>query len=101
VWAVWTDGAAWFSTGGRVKIANLAADPRCTLTTESTTQAVIVEGVSTRLDTSPAAVAKVYEDKYDLAPPGDSPVYRVDPVVVFGFIDDMERFGTTATRWTF
>ena len=45
VWAVWHDFALWFSSSrGSRKARNLAADPRCVLTTEDTRQPVVLEG---------------------------------------------------------
>ncbi|HUQ40200.1 MAG TPA: pyridoxamine 5'-phosphate oxidase family protein [Acidimicrobiales bacterium] len=101
VWAVWTDGAVWFSTNGAVKMANLAAERRCSLTIESTIEAVIVEGTASPVAPHPAAATHAYRHKYGITPPEESVLYRVQPTVVLGFIDDMERFATTATRWTF
>jgi hypothetical protein len=49
-----------------------------------------------------AAVVAAYGDKYGMAPPEepDSPLYVVEPVVAFGFIDS-DEFTRTATRWRF
>src|SRR5919197_5155641 len=45
VWAIWHDGALWFSSSrSSRKARNLAADPRCVLTTENALQPVVVEG---------------------------------------------------------
>jgi hypothetical protein len=102
VWAIWMDGAVWFSTGVRsAKARNLAADPRCTITTESTIEAVIVDGTAARVDPHPAAVITAYEAKYSMGFPPGEPLYRVEPARAFAFIDEGERFTATATRWTF
>jgi hypothetical protein len=47
-----------------------------------------------------AEVAKVYQKKYkvDVSAMG-SPIYRVQPRVVFGLLE--KKFPTTATRWRF
>src|SRR3977135_2245662 len=45
VWAVWHAGALWLSSSkASRKARNLAADPRCVLTTEDPTNPVVVEG---------------------------------------------------------
>src|ERR1700736_3382188 len=45
VWAVWHAGALWFSSSKQSRKArNLAADPRCVLTTEDSQNPVVVEG---------------------------------------------------------
>jgi hypothetical protein len=102
VWGVWWDGALWFSTGRRsAKVRNLAADPRCTASTESAAEAVIVEGTATEADVHPPEVVDAYSAKYGTGFPSDEPLLRLAPDRAFGFLDDAERFGTTATRWTF
>src|SRR5213080_4059747 len=46
VWALWMDGALYFSTGkGSRKARNLAANPNCTVCSEDAAEAVIVEGI--------------------------------------------------------
>ena len=45
VWGVWLGGHVWFSSGLRSRKArNLAADPRCTVTTDDAQNPVVVEG---------------------------------------------------------
>lgn len=106
VWGVWSGGAFFFSTGEQSRKArNLAANPHCTVVTEHADEAVILEGVATM---APAGdelrdACAAYAAKY----PGfalDAPIGRVfivRPQKVFAFIDDADRFGATATRWTF
>src|SRR6202521_6122361 len=56
VWAVWHDGALWFSSSKQSRKArNLAADPRCVLTTEDSQNPVVVEGA-----------AELLTDRHDL-----------------------------------
>src|SRR5688572_3228379 len=67
VWGVWDDGALWFSSGGRSRKArNLAADPRCVVTTEDATEPVVVEGLASPVDERDAVarVAEVMNAKY-------------------------------------
>src|SRR5262245_38782878 len=53
VWAVWLDGALWFSSSNDSrKSRNLANDPRCSLTTDDSQNPVVVEGVAERLSTA-------------------------------------------------
>jgi PPOX class probable F420-dependent enzyme len=102
VWGVWVDGAVWFSAGAKtVKARNLAADPRCSVTVESSVQAVIVEGRVELSDPHPQAVIDRYEAKYPMGFPPGEPLYRLAPEMVLAFIDEGDRFGTTATRWRF
>lgn len=50
VWGVWLDGRVWFSSGLQSRKArNLAADPRCTVTTDDAQNPVVVDGVADRL----------------------------------------------------
>jgi len=48
------------------------------------------------------SVAAAYRAKYDFAlDPALGPIYRVRPLVAFGFIESPGEFTRTATRWTF
>src|SRR3954470_23508820 len=50
VWGVWLDGRLWFSSGLRSRKArNLAADQRCTITTDDAHRPVVIEGTAERL----------------------------------------------------
>src|SRR5205085_12070675 len=63
VWAVWWDGALWFSTGDRsVKGTNLAARPQCSVGAEVGPRSVVLEGTAERLAT-PAEVVRGYDAK--------------------------------------
>jgi hypothetical protein len=103
VWGLWQDDAFLFSTGARsVKARNLAANPRCVIAPGDADEAVIVEGVASKLDDATAfdRFAAEYKKKYewDIAAKTD-PVWLVRPTVVFGQIE--ETFTSTATRWRF
>lgn len=70
VWGVWLDGRIWFSSGLRSRKArNLAADPRCTVTTDDARNPVVVDGTAERLtdDASIAAFVAAVNAKYDAA----------------------------------
>lgn len=59
VGALWLDGAFWFQTGdGTRKAANVARDPRCTVSISVRGADVVVEGKASRV-TDPAVIARV------------------------------------------
>ena len=102
VWGVWLDGAFLFDTGNSSKKArNLATQPRIVVTTERADEAVILQGVAERVaqDATIEAHLAAYEAKYGARPPGTR--YLVRPSAAFGFIEEAEQFGRTATRWDF
>jgi PPOX class probable F420-dependent enzyme len=108
VWAVWHDGALLFSSSKRSRKAhNLAADPRCVLTTEDSQNPVVVEGVAELLTARPeleaflAAVNTKYGTTYgdELIDPATTCSYRMRPRWAFGLRAD--DFTGTPTRWTF
>lgn len=108
IWGVWTDNQFYFSTGSNSRKArNLAANPRCVVTTESGTQAAIVEGTAAEIAFAdlPEGVAAAYQAKYTT--PLDSQlglIFAVTPQKAFGFIesgDEPDDFVSTATRWQF
>jgi len=103
VWAVWHADALWFSSGAKSRKArNLAAQRECSVGTERGKHAVILEGVAKRIASSkaPREVAKLYAEKYGEGYPDDSPLFRIDPRVAFGFSETGE-FTETATRFVF
>ncbi|HEX8804933.1 MAG TPA: hypothetical protein VF743_12095, partial [Acidimicrobiales bacterium] len=86
------------------KARNLAADPRCVVTPERADEAVVVEGVATRV-TDPAAVERVadaYRAKYGsgFPDPADNPLLAVRPTRAFGVVEEEPGFTTRTTRWT-
>lgn len=100
VWAVWLDGALFFSTGGKSrKTRNLAHRSECVITTELAEEAVIVEGTASLVPTAAPRVEAAYRKKYGMGYPADSHLYRVAPSQAFAFIVDGTRFTATATRW--
>ena len=102
VWAVWLDGALFFSTGSDSRKArNLQRSPSCVMTTESADEAVIVEGRATLERDPPEPLPAIYLGKYGMSYPDDSSVYRVEPITVFGFIETDSQFQARATRWQF
>jgi PPOX class probable F420-dependent enzyme len=108
VWAVWHVGALWFSSSkASRKARNLAADPRCVLTTEDPTNPVVVEGEAELLTethdlhTLLAAENAKYGTDYgiDMLDPAVNSAYRVRPRWVFGL--RAGEFTGSPTRWTF
>ena len=104
VWCVWMDGKLFFSTGRRSRKArNLARDAHCVVCMERNRESVIVEGVARRMTGAPLArrVVTAYNRKYSSPIPAGEPIYAIEPRVVFGFIERLNDFPRTATRWTF
>jgi len=103
VWAVWLDGALYFSTARTsVKARNLFANPNCVVTTERADEAVILEGAAT-VEEDHALLRPVwdsYKAKYNWSLEGES-MFVLRPTVAFAFIETAEQFATAATRWRF
>jgi hypothetical protein len=111
VWAIWLDGACYFSTGS-LAATHLPAHPDITVHLESGNEVVIIEGRAHLVDDRELIIriVDVYNAKYhwDMDPdelPG--PFYAVKPTVAFGWISDdtgLDRgaaFEGSATRWKF
>ena len=104
VWGIWIDGAFYFSTGRESRKArNLARNRNCVVCSERADEAVIVEGVATRVRGTelPARLTRPYHAKYKpwKLDPEMGPIYAVRPRVAFGMYE--KRFVEAATRWTF
>ncbi len=108
VWGLWHDGRLWFTCGGRSRKArNLAADPRCSVTTDDAENPVIVDGVA-EITRDPAAIARFVEAgnaKYgpsytvEFLDPDVNLTVAVRPERAFGLLHD--DFTGSPTRWTF
>jgi PPOX class probable F420-dependent enzyme len=108
VWGVWLEGGLWFSSSlGSRKARNLAADPRCTLTTDEAADPVVLEGIARQV-TDRAALERfvaAMNAKYDAAmtleflDPAVNGSYAVRPVRAFALTHD--DFTGSPTRWTF
>jgi PPOX class probable F420-dependent enzyme len=105
VWGAWDGEVLWFSTGGRSRKArNLAADPRCVVTTEDADEPVVVEGIAeiARNRQTIERVAELLNGKYGgitadfLAA---NATIGVRPRWAFGIAHD--DFTGSPTRWTF
>jgi PPOX class probable F420-dependent enzyme len=101
VWALWLDGAVYFSTGKESRKArNLAANPNVVVHIESPNgEIVIVEGRAEEIsdEATLKPVWDAYKQKYNWDIAG-YPFYAVRPRIAFSF---EEQLGETATRWTF
>jgi hypothetical protein len=103
VWAVWVEGALAFSTGGGTRKArNLAGRPRCSISTESAGEAVVVEGLA-EVTAEPGLVGRVdaaYVAKYGGSLLiGESPVFVVRPLRASGLVEADPSL--LPTRWRF
>jgi hypothetical protein len=108
VWGVWLDGQVWFSSGmGSRTARNLAAEPRCTLTTDDARNPVVVSG-DARQVTDPAGIeafVAAVDAKYgggvsvEFLDPAVNGTFAVAPVTVFAISED--DFSGSPTRWTF
>ena len=108
VWGVWLDACVWFSSGLRSRKAlNLAARPRCTVTTDDARDPVVVDGVVDRVTDAVgiAAFVRAVNEKYDAAittefqDPQVNGTYRVRPLRVIALSG--ADFTGSPTRWTF
>ena len=105
---MWDDSVLWFtsSTGSR-KVRNLAADPRCCVTTEDASDPVIIEGTA-RIATELPVLRRVidlmnakYRTGYrvDFLHPDKNATIGVRPHRVFSM--RAGDFAGSPTRWTF
>jgi PPOX class probable F420-dependent enzyme len=108
VWAVWLDGEVWFSSSLRSrKIRNLAANPRCTVSTEDADNPVIVSGTATvttdltEIARFLAASNKKYDVDYriDFLDPAVNATVRLAPSWAFSLRQG--DFAGSPTRWVF
>jgi PPOX class probable F420-dependent enzyme len=108
VWGVWVGGRVWFSSGLRSRKArDLAADPRCTLTTDDAQNPVVVDGVAEQV-VEPARIAAFLDAvnrKYgtdlgaDFLDPEVNGTFAVRPRTVIALTHG--DFTGSPTRWRF
>ncbi len=108
VWAVWMDGALWFSSSnGSAKTRNLRANGRCSLATGDPAQPVVVQGTA-EVVADPATLRQMldaenakYDTDYsmDMLDPASNTCFRLAPRWVFGL--DAADFTGSPTRWRF
>jgi nitroimidazol reductase NimA-like FMN-containing flavoprotein (pyridoxamine 5'-phosphate oxidase superfamily) len=108
VWGLWRDGAVWFSSSvGSRKARNLAADPRCAVTSDNAQEPVVVEGAASRVTDRQviAAFLSAFNAKYDanleidFFDPDVNATFRVEPRWAFAL--DEKDFSGSPTRWRF
>jgi PPOX class probable F420-dependent enzyme len=108
VWGVWLGGRVWFSSGLRSRKArNLAADPRCSVTTDDPKNPVVLEGSAERMTPAEAigAFVSAMNVKYDAGmtaeflDPAVNGTYAVRPATVIAMTHD--DFTGSPTRWAF
>jgi hypothetical protein len=116
IWAEWVAGTLYFCSGDTIKGHHLARDGRCSVSVCARGFDFVIEGVAHRVtdEAELRRVRDVYADKgwapavrdgalHDVlgAPTAGPPpywVYRIKPVVAYGF--PMEE-GNSPTRWRF
>ena len=108
VWGVWLDGEVWFSSGLRSRKArNLAAEPRCTVTTDDAANPVVVHGTARQVRDAVGigAFLVAMNRKYaagmttEFLDPDVNGTFAVRPAGVFALSHD--DFTGSPTRWTF
>lgn len=108
VWGVWHQDFFWFSSSNQSrKSRNLAADPRCVVTTEDAPNPVIVEGAAELirdpqdLETILTLENAKYSTDYgiEMLDPALNSTWRVRPNWAFGLRED--DFTGSPTRWEF
>jgi PPOX class probable F420-dependent enzyme len=108
VWGVWERDLFWFTSSLRSRKArNVAADPRCVITTEDALNPVTVEGTAqvTRDGDEVGRVLALVNDKYatdyplEFLDPDVNATIRVRPRWAFGLAE--EDFTGSPTRWSF
>ena len=105
MWALWLEGAVWFSTSrDSQKARNLAERPSIVVHLESGDETVILEAEAEEVTDREARArfADEYEQKYDHRPDPDdesTPVYVVRPRIAQTWLES--EYARTATRWVF
>jgi nitroimidazol reductase NimA-like FMN-containing flavoprotein (pyridoxamine 5'-phosphate oxidase superfamily) len=108
VWGVWLDGRLWFSSGLRSRKArNVAAEPRCTMTTDQAQDPVVLDGLAEQVVNADgiAAFLAAMNGKYDAGMTADfldpavNGTFAVRPQRVIALSHD--DFTGSPTRWTF
>jgi hypothetical protein len=108
VWAVWQEGALWFSSAnGSRKARNLANDARCMLSTDDPLEPVVVGGRARRITDSAALgrMLAVENAKYgtdygaEMVNPEFNSVFELRPEWVFAL--DTTDFVGSPTRFVF
>jgi len=108
VWGVWQDGGLWFSSAnGSRKARNLRSEPRCTLSTASPAEPVVVSGPARQVTDAAtlgamlAAENAKYATDYgmEMVDPASNSVFCLRPEWVFAL--DSADFTGSPTRFRF
>jgi PPOX class probable F420-dependent enzyme len=106
VWGIWRHDELWFSSSpGSRKARNLAADPRCVVTTDDALEPVVIDGTAARVTDVDAITefAGALNEKYSTDTPVDffvaNACLRVRPDRAIGLTE--ANFTGSPTRWTF
>jgi Pyridoxamine 5'-phosphate oxidase len=108
VWGAWDGEALWFSSSLRSRKArNVAADPRCVVTTEDAAEPVVLEGIAAivRDEDGIRRFTDLMNEKYqagmtvEFLDPARNATIRVQPHWAFGIAHD--DFTGSPTRWAF
>lgn len=103
VWGIWLNGAYYFSTGVTTRKArNLQQNPNAIVCNENVEEAVIMEGITRRLNDAeiPQQAFADYKTKYGWElDPKIGPVFQVTPKTVFAMPE--KQFPKGVTRWVF
>ena len=108
VWAVWNQGRLWFSSSNASRKArNLAVEPRCSLSTDSPLEPVVVHGRAHRITDRGALLAMLAAENakygtsygFEMVDPAANSVFAVQPEWVFAL--DSADFAGSPTRFTF
>jgi hypothetical protein len=104
VWGIWVDDTFYFSTGRQSRKAqNLAARPRCVVSTDHLEEVVVLEGAAEEVGGA-ALLRRLslrYSAKYKpyRLDPKMGPVFAVHPRLIYGL--DEKRFTQKTTVWRF
>jgi uncharacterized pyridoxamine 5'-phosphate oxidase family protein len=108
VWGVWLDDKFYFSTGRRSrKSRNLDANPNCVVCPDGAAEAIIMEGVVTKMKDSISlgrfvvAYKKKYNSDIRSFERSENPIYAVNPSTIFGFVENSKTIRGNPTRWKF
>ena len=105
VWGAWDGEELWFSSSSRSRKArNIAADPRCVVTTDDPESPVVIEGsararAGTRRDRARRAMLDAKYGGITAEFLAANATIRVRPQWAFGIEHD--DFTGSATRWSF
>ncbi|MBZ5627915.1 MAG: pyridoxamine 5'-phosphate oxidase family protein [Acidobacteriia bacterium] len=105
VWAVWWNGAVYFSTDrGSRKARNIMANPAMAIHLEIPREVVILEGTAEEVNDRAVLepLDDLYQKKYEMRlsdAPGESFLVRLKPKVVLAWTE--KEFASSPTRWEF